>query len=320
MNDSPEVRVLEVPAEMAGERVDRALARLLPEHSRSRLQTWLRDGKVRVDEQIWRPRDRVAGGERLEVIMELECELDSSVKPQAIPLNILHEDEAVLVVNKPPGLVVHPGAGNPDQTLQNALLHHLPELAAVPRAGIVHRLDKDTSGLMVVARTLEAHTALVTQMRARRIEREYAALVVGEMVAGGCVDQPLGRHPRDRVRMSVQPGGRRAVTHYRVWRRFRAYTLLRVRLETGRTHQIRVHMAWLRHPVVGDPVYGGRLLLPKAADESLRTALRAFRRQALHACRLAFTHPLSDQPLSFEAPIPDDMRSLIQLLPREDHP
>lgn len=306
------MKVFEVPAEMAGERVDRVLARLLPEYSRSRLQAWLRDGKVRVDERAWKPRDRVAGGEHVRVTIEPETV--THVQPQAMPLDIVYEDDAVLVINKPPGRVVHPGAGNPDRTLQNALLHHEQALAGVPRAGIVHRLDKDTSGLMVVARSLPAHTALVARMQAREIEREYVALVCGLMTAGGSVDQPIGRHPRDRVRMSVQPGGRRAVTHYRVLRRFRAHTLVKVNLETGRTHQIRVHMAWLRQPVVGDLVYGGRLLLPKGASEAARVALRGFRRQALHARRLAFAHPIDGRPLHFEVPPPADMQALIDVL------
>jgi 23S rRNA pseudouridine1911/1915/1917 synthase len=227
------------------------------------------------------------------------------------------EDDDLLVINKPPGLVVHPAAGNPDGTLLNALLHHAPDLAALPRAGIVHRLDKDTSGLMMVARNLAAHTRLVADLQARDIRREYLAVVNTVLTAGGEVDAPIGRHPVDRKRMAVVSGGKPAVTHYRVVERYRAHTLVRLRLETGRTHQIRVHMAHIHCPVTGDPVYGGRLRQPRGAGELLRTVLQGFRRQALHAERLAFRHPGSGEPVSWEAPVPPDMQELIEAL-RED--
>lgn len=310
--NSPQIRELEVPAELQGERIDRVLAALLPDYSRSRLSAWLKAGRVRVDARAWRPSERVRGGERL--LVDVAPEPEAHVRAQAIALDVVHEDAAVLVIDKPADLVVHPGAGNPDGTLQNALLHHDPALEAVPRSGIVHRLDKDTSGLMVVARTPAAHKALVEQLQARAVKREYLAVACGVMVAGGTVDQPLGRHPRDRVRMAVHPGGREAVTHYRVAERFRVHTLLRVNLQTGRTHQIRVHMAWLRYPLLGDATYGQRLQLPKGADDGLIATLRGFRRQALHAHRLRFVHPLEGRDVAFQAPPPADFQALVEAL------
>jgi 23S rRNA pseudouridine1911/1915/1917 synthase len=296
-------------------RLDRALADLLPAYSRCRLQQWLKTGQLRVDGHVRRPRDPVVGGET--VSGELALETETPAVPQAIPLDIRYEDSDVLVLNKPAGLVAHPAAGNRDGTLVNALLHHAPELAALPRAGLVHRLDKDTTGLLVVARSLRAHTALVEQLQARRIEREYLAVVNGVPVAGGAVDAPVGRHPVDRQRMAVTPGGKPAVTHYRVLRRFRAHALLRVRLETGRTHQIRVHLAHLRFPLLGDPVYGGRARLPPQASPRCIVAIRNFRRQALHAERLALTHPVTGERLEWRAEIPADLAELLAVL-RED--
>ena len=303
-----------VPESAAGRRLDQALAELFPDFSRSRLQQWIKAGEVTVDGVAeTRPRTRLEGGETVEV--EAELPREARCEPQDIPLDILYEDDAILVVNKPAGLVVHPAAGNPDGTLQNALLHYDPALAVVPRAGIVHRLDKDTSGLMVVARTLAAHHALVGQLQSRSVGREYLAVVVGVMTGGGTVDQPIGRHPVDRKRMAVvAQGGKPAVTHYRVVERFRSHTLLRVRLETGRTHQIRVHMAWLKHPLVGDPVYGGRARLPAGASASLRDMLLGFRRQALHAERLSLLHPVSGESMSWEAPPPADFQALVEAL------
>ncbi|RLK48188.1 ribosomal large subunit pseudouridine synthase D [Alkalispirillum mobile] len=296
----------------AGQRLDQALAALLPDYSRSRIQQWIRQGEVTVDGRQPRPRDKVASGQQVTLRAELEEEQRVSAEP--IPLRILHEDAHLLVVDKPAGLVVHPGAGNREGTLQNALLHHDPTLAELPRAGIVHRLDKDTSGLMVVARSLPAHTALVAQLQARSVSREYLALVSGCPVAGGTVEAPIGRHPRDRKRMAVVERGRPAVTHYRVETRLRAHTLLRCFLETGRTHQIRVHMAYVGYPLVGDPVYGGRLRLPPGATEAQRQALRGFHRQALHATRLALDHPDSGERVRWDAPMPEDMQALIACL------
>ena len=301
-----------IPGDWAGERVDRALARLFPDFSRARHQAWIRQGRVRVDGGLPRPRDKVRGGEIVEVDVVLETDHDCT--PEDIPLDIVHEDESLLVVNKPAGLVVHPGAGNRQGTLLNALLHHAPELASVPRAGIVHRLDKDTSGLLVVARTLSAQHHLSRQIRARAFRREYLALVNGVLTGGGTVDVPLGRHRVQRTRMAVRDGGRAAVTHYRVAERFRAHSLLRVMLETGRTHQIRVHLAHIRHALVGDPVYGGRLRLPPACAPALAEALRGFRRQALHAAALAVTHPVSGESLAWHVPLPADMDALLVAL------
>ncbi|MGH8529302.1 MAG: 23S rRNA pseudouridine(1911/1915/1917) synthase RluD, partial [Nevskiales bacterium] len=285
---------LTAPATAAGQRLDKALAGLLPQYSRARLQTWIAAGAVTVNGVLPRPRDKLAGGETITVAVAEETVVSAAA--QAIPLEIVYEDSAILVINKPAGLVVHPGAGNPAGTLLNALLHHAPELAKLPRAGIVHRLDKDTSGLLVVARKLEVHAALVGAMQARLVEREYEAVVCGVMTAGGTVDAAIGRHPQDRKRMTVRAnsgrGERAAVTHYRVLERFRAHTYVRVKLETGRTHQIRVHFQHIRFPIVGDPVYGRRLALPPRARPELEAVLRAFRRQALHARRLALSHPL----------------------------
>ena len=310
-------REARVPAEFGGQRLDQALANLFPEYSRARLQRWIRDGAVRLDDAVRRPRDRVAGGEavRLEAVLQAEGDW----QPQAVTaLDLVWSDEHLMVVAKPPGLVVHPGAGNRDGTLVNALLHLAPDLAAVPRAGIVHRLDKDTSGLLVVARSLAAHTALVRALKRHEVSREYLALVVGTMPAGGSVDAPVGRHRMARVRMAVREDGRRAVTHYRVAERFRHHTLLDVALETGRTHQIRVHMSHIGHALVGDPVYGGRLRLPPGASERLRAALAGFPRQALHARRLALAHPLSGEPLTFEREAPPDLQGLLDVLREED--
>jgi len=301
--------------DLAGLRLDQAVARLFGDYSRSRLTTWIKAGRVSVAGETRRPRDKVWPGEH--IILRAEAEPQVACAPQDIPLDVRYEDEHLLVINKPAGLVVHPAAGNPDGTVQNALLFHDPGLINLPRAGIVHRLDKDTTGLMVVARSESAHKQLVAALQARDLHREYRALVIGELVAGGTVDQPIGRHPGQRTRMAVHPNGKPAITHYRVAERYRGHTLLEVRLETGRTHQIRVHMAHIRHPVFGDPVYGGRLRLPPRADGALVEAMRAFRRQALHAYRLGFRHPASGEELLFEAEIPADMAQLLVLL-RED--
>jgi 23S rRNA pseudouridine1911/1915/1917 synthase len=306
---------VDVPAELAGQRLDQALATLLPEHSRSRLKAWIEAGAVLVDGEPRRPRDKVLGGERIEIAATLPEEV--AAVAQAMPLAVVHEDRHLFVIDKPAGLVVHPGAGNPDQTLQNALLALDPALVRLPRAGIVHRLDKDTSGLLVIARTPEAHTALVRMLEEREIHREYQAVCRGVMTAGGTVDAPIDRHPTDRVRMAVRQGGRESVTHYRVIHRYRAHTHVRVQLETGRTHQIRVHLAHAGFPLVGDRVYGGRLTLPRGATEELRQALRDFPRQALHAARLEFEHPVGGKPVACAAPLPADMVALLDVLARD---
>jgi 23S rRNA pseudouridine1911/1915/1917 synthase len=302
----------QIPRSCAGLRLDQALAELLPAYSRSRLQQGLKAGQLRVDGRLRRPRDPVAGGETVSGALERTTETTAAA--QDIPLRILYQDADLLVIDKPAGLVAHPAAGNRDGTLVNALLHHAPELAALPRAGLVHRLDKDTTGLLVVARGLRAHAALVGQLQARRIEREYRAVVNGVPVAGGMVDAPLGRHPVDRRRMAVTAGGKPAVTHYRVLRRFRAQALLWIKLETGRTHQIRVHMAHAHFPLLGDPVYGGRPRLPPNAAPDCIVAIQGFRRQALHAERLALTHPATGERLEWRAEIPPDLAALLAVL------
>jgi 23S rRNA pseudouridine1911/1915/1917 synthase len=306
----------QVPLALAGQRLDRVVAELFPDYSRSRLSEWIKAGRLQIDGRLARPRDPVIGGERVVLATDLEAQVSSQAED--IALAIVYEDRHLLVIDKPPGLVVHPGAGNPAGTLQNALLHHDPKLAEIPRAGIVHRLDKDTSGVMMIARTLPAHTRLVEMIGAREVHRRYEAVVYGVLVAGGTIDAPIGRDRNVRTKMAVVEDAREAVTHYRVRERFRAHSRVQVDLETGRTHQIRVHFAHVRHPLVGDPVYGG-LKLPKGATTGLIEALRAFRRQALHAERLAFAHPISGKPLEVEAPRPADMDALITAM-RLDNP
>jgi 23S rRNA pseudouridine1911/1915/1917 synthase len=305
-------RELAVPDDLAGERLDRALARMFPEYSRTRLKDWLLDGFVTVNGTARRPRDVVSGGEV--VRLQPQASLSVTSQPEAIDLDVVYEDEELLVVNKPAGLVVHPGAGNLRGTLMNGLLHRVPGLADLPRAGIVHRLDKDTTGLLLIGKTLPAHTVLVRQMAARKISRHYLAVCLGVLTGGGTIDAPIARHPVDRLRMSVQDDGKPAVTHYRVIKRFAAHTYISVRLESGRTHQIRVHLAWRRHPLVGDQVYGGRLAIPAGAGQRLQETLRGFRRQALHAAKLEFTHPATGEQVSLEAPVPADFARLLAAL------
>ena len=311
---------LEIPIEYAGFRLDQALAELLPEYSRSRLQQWIKDGQVQVDGQSIRPRDKLLGGEQVQIDTGIEA--DERWLPQDIPLDIVYEDEDLLVLNKPAGLVVHPAVGNPDGTLLNGLLYYDPDLATMPRAGIVHRLDKETSGIMVVAKTLRAQASLVEQLQSRTLSRQYQCVVNGVMTAGGRIEAPIGRHPVERKRMAVvRTGGREAVTHYRVMQRYRVHTLVSVSLETGRTHQIRVHMAHIHYPIVGDPLYAGRLRLPRAASESFIEFLHQFRRQALHAFRLGLIHPATGEEMSWEVPLPEDMQALIKAIEQDmqDH-
>lgn len=309
----PRILTQSIPVEMAGMRLDQVLAGLFGQYSRARLQQWIKQGDALVNGRQLRPRDKVLGGET--VVLTVVTEPETRFEAQPIELDIVFEDEQVLVINKPAGLVVHPAAGNPDGTMLNALLHRAPELAHVPRAGIVHRLDKDTSGLLVVARTLESQTALVEQLQARAFLREYETIVCGVMTAGGTVDAPIGRHPVQRKRMTVLPqGGKEAITHYRVLERLRAHTHVSVRLETGRTHQIRVHMAHIHYPIVGDQVYAGRLKIPKQCSEELIQQLRGFRRQALHARHLGIVHPASGETMEWSQPIPKDMQDLLDSL------
>ena len=302
-----------VSEQFAGQRLDAALASMFPDYSRSRLQQWIRDGRVLLDGELVKPRTRLAGDEVLELNIIPESRPDE-FRPQAIALDIVYEDEAIIVLDKPAGLVVHPAAGHADGTLVNALLHFDADLARVPRAGIVHRLDKDTTGLMVVARNLRAHKHLVEELQQRTVKREYQAVVQGVVTAGGAVDAPIGRHTRDRVRMCVRDDGKPATTHYRVIRRFRDHTHVQLQLESGRTHQIRVHMQYIRHPIVGDPVYGGRQRIPSRADTALIELLRNFKRQALHAFRLSLRHPESGEQLSWRSALPEDMAQLLAAL------
>ena len=304
-----------IPDANRGQRLDQTLAQLFPDFSRTRLKNWIDAGRVLVDGRTPRPKDVVAGGEV--VVLDPVEEPRVQVAPEPIELEIVHEDPAFLVINKPAGLVVHPGAGNPRSTLQNALLHRDPELAGLPRAGIVHRLDKETSGLLVVARTAQAHAHLIKALAAHEVARIYEAVAIGVMTAGGTVDAPIDRHPVDRLRMAVRGAGRAAVTHYRVIERFRAHTHVRVELETGRTHQIRVHLAHAGFPLVGDALYGRRLVIPKTPTARVEASLRAFHRQALHAAELAFAHPVSGERVEFRAPLPADLVDLLAAL-RED--
>ncbi|NOV32072.1 23S rRNA pseudouridine(1911/1915/1917) synthase RluD [Methylomonas sp. ZR1] len=302
-----------VPEELAGMRLDQCLAEVFPDYSRSKLQTWIKAGRVLVDGEVMKGREKLDGGEEIELDAEAERVIEYA--PQEIPLDIIYEDNALLIVNKPAGLVVHPAVGNWDGTLVNALLNHAPNLDTLPRAGIVHRIDKDTSGLLMIAKTLQAHNSLVEQLQARSIHREYLALVKGWMTAGGTVDEPIGRHPVDRKRNAVvRRGGKEAITHYRLEQRFKRHTLIRVKLETGRTHQIRVHMSHINYPLVGDQVYGGRFQMPADCNPALAEALRNFKRQALHAAKLGLEHPETGEYCEWEQPIPEDMQNLLKLL------
>ncbi|WP_085246627.1 23S rRNA pseudouridine(1911/1915/1917) synthase RluD [Gilliamella mensalis] len=303
----------EIEQSQLGMRLDQALSVLFPDYSRSRIKDWIVNNKVTVNNVIInKPKERVLGGEKITINAEIEEE--TYHQPEDINLDIVYEDDDILVINKPRNLVVHPGAGNPNGTVLNALLHYYPDIARVPRAGIVHRLDKDTTGLMVVAKTITAQTHLVESLQLREITREYEAVVMGIITAGGTVDQPITRHPTKRTHMAVFPTGKPAVTHYRVMEKYRLHTRLRLRLETGRTHQIRVHMAHIAHPLIGDPLYGGRPRPPKGASESFIQILRDFDRQALHATMLRLYHPITGELMQWNAPIPEDMQNLIQAL------
>ena len=303
----------EVTSDLLGARLDQALAQLFPDYSRSRIKVWIENDQVTVNGKIVnKAREKVFGGEYIEIQAEMEDEV--RFEPENIPLNIVYEDDDILVINKPKDLVVHPGAGNPNGTILNALLYHYPSIVEVPRAGIVHRLDKDTTGLMVVAKTVPAQTHLVTALQKRQITREYEAVASGIMTQGGKVDEPMARHPTKRTAMAVHPMGKTAVTHYRIMERFRNYTRLRLRLETGRTHQIRVHMAHIAHPLLGDQLYGGRPRPPKGASEEFLSVLRNFKRQALHAAMLRLNHPITDELMEWHAPLPEDFIELLEAL------
>jgi len=302
-----------LPETYQGMRLDQALAKCFPEHSRTRLAHWIKQGNVQVNSICCaEPKMKVNGGETIIVQAQLHPVQESVA--QNIPLNIIFEDEAIIVINKPAGLVVHPAAGNPSGTLLNALLHHAPALSHLPRAGIIHRLDKDTTGLMVIAKTLTAHTVLVAALQQREIKREYCALVAGEMISGSTVNMPIGRHLTQRIKMAVIASGKPAITHYRCHTRYQGFTLLDVQLETGRTHQIRVHLSHSGFPIVGDALYGWRLRFPAKASIETQQALSAFKRQALHAKRLSLHHPISREWLTWEASLPEDMTNLLSCL------
>ncbi len=311
MNECIKINII-IPDAMSGKRLDQALAELLPEHSRARLQGWIRDDYVQIDKKSMRPRDKVHGGEQVEIRAKIESQI--SAAPEDIPLDIVFEDEHLIIINKPAGLIVHPGAGNPQHTLMNALLHHDQQLEQVARAGIVHRLDKDTTGLLVVARTPQSHTYLANQLQARKIHREYVTIVSGIMTAGGTINQPIGRHRTHRTKMAVVKNGRPSTTHYRIIKKYKHHTQLQVNLETGRTHQIRVHLTWLHYPIIGDPVYGGKKQLVKGMDPNLANYITAFPRQALHARAIQLHHPLSKEMMAWRAPIPEDMAELFNTL------
>ena len=305
-----------IPDESAGLRLDQALAQLFPDFSRGRITKWIKAGEVSVDDQQLRPRDAVVGGEHIVIAAHIEV-VDDTWIAEAIQLDIIHEDDDVIIINKPAGMVVHPGAGNHQGTLVNALLHHSPQLEAIPRAGIVHRIDKGTTGLLMIAKTLQAHNSLVKQLQEHTVLREYQAIAMGVMTAGGTVDEPVGRHPVDRKRQAVIGSGKHAITHYRVEHRYRAHTHIRCKLETGRTHQIRVHMAHIRYPLLGDPVYGGRIRVPKGASEQTIETLQSFRRQALHAGLLGFIHPATEQEVSWQIDLPADMQQMLETLAQD---
>jgi len=311
MSESPIIK--NISEEDAGKRLDVVLAQLFPEYSRSRLKLWIEQGQVLVNGQTAKPKYKISGDEVIQLTVQ-SIESEENCVAEDIPLDIVHQDESIIVINKSADFVVHPAAGHYSGTVMNALLHFDPSLAEIPRAGIVHRLDKDTTGVMVVARNLRAHKYLVDQIQKHEVEREYQAIVFGVLTGGGMVDQPIGRHPRDRIKMAVRENGREAVTHYRLLKRFREHSHVKVQLETGRTHQIRVHMSHLRHPIVGDPVYAGRHRVPAGALPELLEYLQHFKRQALHAWRLSFSHPESGEDVSYEAPLPDDMQQLLTLL------
>ena len=306
-----------IPDSLSYERLDQIAAQLFPNYSRSRLQTWIKKGELLVDGQQLRPRDKVAAGAN--VTIDATPELEVSWQPQEIELDVIYEDDSILVLNKPTGLVVHPAAGHADGTLVNALLNHAPDMANLPRAGIVHRLDMETTGIMVAAKSLSAHHHLVDQLQSRTVKRQYVAVCVGAMTGGGTVNEPMARHPRQRKKMAVTTiGGKTAITHYRVVKRFAHFTQIAVNLETGRTHQIRVHMAHRHYPLIGDPLYGGRPRIPKGASQELIETLRTFPRQALHAQELGLIHPDSGEQVSFSCDLPEDLSNLLSTLTRED--
>lgn len=305
-----------VPEELSGKRLDQVIAKLCSEHSRSRIQSWIKSGDVTVNNSNYKQRDHVNFGDVIEIDTEIQS--TDSYEPEDIDLDIVYSDKDIIIINKQAGLVVHPGAGNPNHTLVNALLNFDSSLENIPRAGIIHRLDKDTTGIMIVARTPESHTFLVNQLQERNIKREYQAIVCGQLISGGSIENRMGRHPTHRTKMAVTNSGKEAITHYKILKRFQHYTHLHVQLETGRTHQIRVHMSHIKHPIVGDPVYGNHKTIKKEVDSSIRQLIQNFNRQALHAFSLELPHPTTDKIIKFTADVPDDMNSLIETLNQYD--
>jgi 23S rRNA pseudouridine1911/1915/1917 synthase len=301
-----------IPERFAGCRIDTALSEMLPDYSRSKISAWVKSGRALIKEKSFKPKDKVVGGEIVNLTMLKERSVNWIAED--IDLDIVFEDEDIIVVNKPVGLVTHPGAGNWTGTLANALLYYDPSLENLDRAGIVHRLDKNTSGLMVVARNDVSQKKLVEQLQTHQVSREYSAIVYGHMISGGTVDEPIGRDPKDRIKQAVVDSGKEAITHYRVIERFAHHTHVKAVLETGRTHQIRVHMSHIGHPLIADPMYGGKLRFPKKADHQLKESLKGFNRQALHAKRLTITHPMSGEEMSWEAPLPLDLKTLLEAL------
>lgn len=307
-----EQRIIKIPIDYAHMRLDIALTQLLPDFSRTQIKMWIEDGLVRMNDLPVKAKTKLKGGETLSISIALKPQ--QIWEAQDIPLNIIYEDEEFMIINKPAGLVVHPGAGNKDMTMLNALLHHAPQLNMLPRAGIIHRLDKNTSGLLVIAKTPGALKHISHQLKKRQLVREYQAIVYGKMISGGSVDAPIGRHPLERKRMAIVDTGKSAITHYRILAKYPAHTHLSLRLETGRTHQIRVHMAHIHHPIVGDKIYGGRVRLSKGMSTRLIQTLRQFNRQALHAYALGLTHPTTGKQMRFEAELPNDMQQLNEAL------
>lgn len=307
-----------LPNECAGQRLDQALAQCQPDYSRACWQRWLKEGMVKVNNTCQTPKYKLKGGEKIDVHATLHIE--AAWQPEEIALNIVFEDDDILVINKPAYCVTHPASGNPAGTLANALLHHFPPLATLPRAGLIHRLDKDTTGLLVVAKTLSAYHFLVKELEQRLVKRHYLALVNGNIIAGGTIETPIGRHKKNRIKRAVTQAGKRACTHYRVAERFTCHTLLAVQLETGRTHQIRVHLQHHGYPIVGDQLYGGSIRLPPNPSEAMLEAFSQFKRQALHARRLGFKHPRTKEPVEWTCPLPDDFQALIDVLSVSEPP
>jgi 23S rRNA pseudouridine1911/1915/1917 synthase len=305
-----------IPDRLIGQRIDAAIAKMLPDYSRSKITAWVRSGGALINDKTFKPKEKVLGGEI--VSLTIKQEKTNDWQAEDISLDIVFEDDDIIVVNKPVGLVTHPGAGNWTGTLANALLHLDPNLANLDRAGIVHRLDKNTSGLMVVARSELAQKNLIEQLQTHSVSREYSAIVYGHMISGGTVDEPIGRDPKDRIKQAVVEDGKDAVTHYRVIDRFAHHTHVKAILETGRTHQIRVHMSYIDHPLIADPMYGGKIRFPKKADEQLKDVLKGFKRQALHAKKLTLTHPISGEEMSWKAPLPQDLQDLLKALQEFD--